>query len=170
METDLLKKTFIYVTKLVKKNSIIYFTSNYVRKKNLIFLSKLFFLHYSSCILFSLSLFFSLPISSFLVSSYDFLSSFIFFPLLFYTMPIEFIPEPWARWHAASFYFINYWNTWIPVSFIRVSPRIFISSSFNSGVWHFTDCVPATMAGRARNARGSAVTRRAASPMKYRWQ
>lgn len=76
-----------------------------------------------------------------------------FFFLLFYTMPIESIPESWARWHAASFYFINYWNTWIPVSFIRVSPRIFISSSFNSGVWHFTDCVPATMAGRARNAR-----------------
>lgn len=89
--------------------------------------------------------------------------SLLFSILLFYITPVEFIPETTSQNDA--------WPVFISLiigipeyqSVLFASPRgIFISSSFNSGVWHFTDCVPATMAavrGAARTPRVSPVTR-----------
>lgn len=102
-----------------------------------------------------LSLFFFLSTIFFLLSFFSI--------LLFYITPIEFIPETTSRNDARPVFISLIIGIPEYQSVLFASPRgIFISSSFNSGVWHFTDCVPATMAavrGAARTPRVSPVTR-----------
>lgn len=96
-------------------------------------------------------------ISLFFFLSTIFFSSVFFSILLFYITPIEFIPETTSRNDARPVFISLIIGIPEYQSVLFASPRgIFISSSFNSGVWHFTDCVPATMAA----VRGAARTPR----------